>query len=217
MRFFEHKVSQRTSEWRALRLGRLTGSRAYAMTAKIKTGEAAARRNLRLALVLEQLTGRSQESDYVSAAMQAGIDRESDAIGMYEALTGNVVFTSGFLQLPDLMAGCSLDGHLGDFTRLLSIKCRQPAAHLDFLQHDRIPSESLMQMVHELWITDAIEHTYFSYNPDFPEPLQAKWRTVKRDDCGLGAYDGVARAFLAEVEAEVIAVRALAARVEAVA
>jgi hypothetical protein len=180
------------------------------MLAKIQKGEAAGRRNLRLRLVLERLTRKSQDSDYVSPAMQAGIDREADAIAAYEALTGDLVRTTGFLSHNTHMAGCSLDGHLGEFTKLLSVKCRQPAAHLDFLRSGKIPLAALGQIRHELWIADAHEHDYFSWNPDFPELLQARIATVTRAQADIPAYEDDALAFLAEVDREVLAITTLA-------
>lgn len=202
-------AEQRSDAWYAARLGRLTGSVAGAMLAKIAKGEAAGRRNLRLRLVLERLTGKSQESDYVSPAMQAGIDREADAIAAYEALTGNLVRRSGFLAHGSLMAGCSLDGHLGDFQALLSVKCRQPAAHLEFLRTGTIPADALAQMRHELWITGATSHEYFSWNPDFPETLQARVVPLTSKHASLPEYEESAVAFLAEVDREMETVRTL--------
>jgi hypothetical protein len=202
-------ADQRSEAWRAARLGRLTGSAAGEMLAKIKTGEAAGRRNLRLRLVLERLTCKAQEPDYVSPAMQAGIDREADAFGAFEALTGNVAIRTGFLAHTVHLAGCSLDGHMGDFERLLSIKCRQPAAHFDFLRSGKIPADALAQMRHELWITGASAHDYFSWNPDFPPALQSRIVTLTRADAAIAEYELQALAFLAEVDAEVAAMQTI--------
>ena len=121
---------QRSDAWFAARVGRLTGSCAGEMLAKIAKGEAAGRRNLRLRLVLEQVTGRPQESSFVSPAMATGVEREDAAFAAFESLTGNLAVRTGFLAHNTLKAGCSLDGHMGDFDTLLSIKCRQPAGHL---------------------------------------------------------------------------------------
>lgn len=206
---------QRTAAWYAARLGRLTGSCAGAMLATVKSGEAVGRRNLRLRLVLERLTNRSQESEFVSAAMEAGIDREPAAFRAYEALTGDVAETTGFLAHRELMAGCSLDGHVGDFSVLLSIKCRQPAAHLECLRHDTIPSDAMAQMVHELWMTGASAHHYFSFNPDFPEAMQSRLIVIARDEAAIAGYDAKARAFLAEIDREVSALTPMAALREA--
>jgi predicted phage-related endonuclease len=204
-------AEQRSPEWFQARLGRLTGSCAGKMLATIKTGEAADRRNLRLRLVLERLTGRSQESDYLSPAMQTGIDREALAFAAYESLTGELVRRSGFLAHATAMAGCSLDGHLGDFEKLLSIKCRQPAAHYDFLRTNTIPADALAQIRHELWITGAEEHDYFSWNPDFPPELQSRIATVTRAEANLDDYEAKALTFLAEVERECAVIHTMTA------
>ena len=211
MRAFEViEAEQRSLAWFAARAGRLTGSVAGQMLAKIAKGEAAGRRNLRLRLVLERLTNKPQEPDFVSPAMQAGIDREADAFAAYEALTGETVRRSGFLSHTEHMAGCSLDGHIGDFVKLLSIKCRQPAAHLDFLRSGTVPSDALAQMRHELWMTGAEEHDYFSWNPDFPEALQSRLITVTWEEADVISYEHEALAFLAEVARECEAVATMA-------
>ena len=46
-----HAIEQRSPEWFTVRAGKLTGSAAKDMLAEIKSGEAAARRDLRYKLV----------------------------------------------------------------------------------------------------------------------------------------------------------------------
>ena len=98
------ECEQRTPEWFAARAGRLTGSVAADMLAKLKSGgEPAARRDLKLQLAVETLTGTPMEaSGFVSPAMQRGIDAEPLARGRYEAETGNLVRTTGFVIRDDL-------------------------------------------------------------------------------------------------------------------
>ena len=201
-------AAQRSPEWFQARLGKLTGSVAKDMLAKTAKGEpTAGRRNLLLRLVLERLTGKPQENDFISPAMQAGIDREPFAFAAYEALTGNVVERSGFITHTTLMAGCSLDGHLNGFQKLLSIKCRQPAAHLDFLRSHKVPPDAMAQIRHELWITGAQEHDYFSWNPDFPGEMQSRVITVKREDADIQSYAEAALIFLREIDTEVLTLK----------
>ena len=200
---------QRSEAWYAARVGRLTGSVAGEMLSKIKSGESAGRRNLRVRLVLERLTGKPQESNFTSPAMLAGVEREEAAFAAFESLTGNVAVRTGFLMHLTHQAGCSLDGHMGDFDTLLSIKCRQPSGHLDFLRSGTVPAAAMAQMRHEMWITGASTHEYFSWNPDFPLALQSKIVTVKRSDADIPEYEDAALAFLAEVDREVLAVRTL--------
>jgi predicted phage-related endonuclease len=200
-------VEQGTDEWKASRAGRLTGSVAKDMLAKGRDGKSAGvgRWNLTVRLVVERLTGIPIESGYVSPAMQAGTDREDFAVAAFEALTGNMVERSGFLAHTSLMAGASLDGHLGDFTELLSIKCRQHAAHYEFVRSGKVPTDALTQIRHELWITGASAHHYFEWSPDFPPNMRERLVTVKRADLDIPGYEKEAIKFLEEVDAELAA------------
>ena len=203
-------ADQRTPEWFAARLGKLTGSRASDMLATIKTGEAAARRNLRVQLVLERLTGRSQDSVYVSPAMQNGIDREVDAAMHYEALTGRLLTTAGFLQHDTLAAGCSLDGYVGEFIGIIEIKSPMAATHLGYLRSGIIPLEYQQQIVHGLWISGAQWCDWLSYQPDFPESLRTRLVRVPRDESLIALYEAKAIAFLSEVDRECAEVAGMA-------
>ena len=198
---------QRSPEWHAARLGRLTGSVAGDMLARTKSGWAASRDNLLVRLVLERMTGKSQERAFTTPAMQDGIDREPDARAAYEAITGQLVTESGFLRHDSLMVGASLDGYMGDFQHLLSIKCRQPKAHLAYLETGKVPADAWAQLLHEMWITGAESHTYFSWNPDFPEAMQARWQTYTRDQFDIKAYEAAALAFLDEVDRKLASIK----------
>lgn len=204
MNFTVIDCDQRSQEWRQARLGRLTGSRAADMCLPPnKDGsEKAGRRNLRLQLVLERITSRSAESGYQSQAMRDGIEREPDALAIYEAVTGRLLQRSGFLAHTSLMAGCSLDGHIGDFAGIVEIKAPIAATHLGYLRTGVIPDEYLKQITHALWITGAEWCDWLSYCPDFPEPLQVKLVRVQRTAVDLKAYELLVRMFLAEVDRE---------------
>ena len=105
-------VEQRSLDWFAARCGRLCGSQAGDMLATIKSGEAAARRDLKTRLVTERLTNQPQEDGYINSVMLRGIELEPEARAAYEAATGHVVRQTGFLAHTELMAGCSLDGDI---------------------------------------------------------------------------------------------------------
>lgn len=202
---------QKSPEWYLARSGRLTSSVAADMLATIKTGEAAARRNLRVKLALERITGRSLERDFQSQAMRDGNEREADAYAAYEALTGTLLERTGFIQHPTLMAGCSLDGWADGGRRIIEIKCPTHAVHLKYLQTGRIPDDYEKQMLHSMWITGAESCAWMSYQPDFPEHLRVKLVNVSRNPEAIQFYEDKATAFLAEVEAEVAQIRSLEA------
>ena len=204
-------VEQRSEAWHALRLGRLCGSRAADMCATIRTGEAAARRNLRVELVLERLTGRSAEREYQSQAMKDGVEREPAALRLYEAETGHLVERVGFLAHETLAAGCSPDGLTAD--GIVEVKCPQPPAHLEVLQTRVIPDAYQKQMLHGLWVSGAAWCDFVSYQPDFVGPLEALQLVViriERDAIAVAEYELRARAFLREVDLAVAAVQTLA-------
>lgn len=205
-----HDVPQRSAEWHALRVGKLTGTGAQDMLAKIKTGEAAARRDLRVRLVCERLTGVSQEDSYVSPAMQRGADKEADAFAAYEALTGLVARSVGFVSHDTLPAGCSPDGQVENFKGLLEAKCPKTATHIGYLRDGRMPSVYMPQITHNLWITGAEWCDFFSFDDRLPEPLQCFRVRVLREDVDFAAYELLVRQFLREVEEECIALNALA-------
>ncbi len=192
---------QRSDQWFAARLGCLTGSVAGKMLATIKSGEAADRRNLRIKLALERVTGKPIDDGkgFVSEAMKAGTEREPDAVRRYEVLTGNIVTFSGFLKHDTLPAGCSVDGHVGEHG-LLEVKAPQPPAHYEYLTAGKLPPQYLAQVLHNLWITGAAWCDWMSYQPDFPEHLQTVLVRVERNDDQIAEYAAKAMAFLKEVQ-----------------
>ncbi len=179
------------------------------MLATIKSGEAAARRDLRTRLVLERLTGQSQEDGYVNAAMQWGIDHEADAFDAYEAHSGNLTRRTGFLSHTDLWVGCSLDGDVDDFGGILEVKCPKSATHWGYIKAGLVPANHLPQILHNLWVTGAAWCDFVSYDPRFPEGLRLFVQRVMRVELDVLAYEKTARTFLAEIDAEFALAHAL--------
>lgn len=204
-----HTCDQRTDQWKQLRAGKLTGSAAKQMLAKIKTGEAADRRNLRYKLVAERLSGQSQESGFVNAAMQWGIDHEAEAVAAYEALSGGgMVQAIGFCEHETLLAGTSPDGFVGD-DGILSVKCPETATHVRYLRANEEPAEHWAQNTHELWLTGRAWIDFLSYDPRLPEGLRLFVLRVTRTPAELKAYEAEAIRFLEEVQAEYDALRTM--------
>jgi hypothetical protein len=210
-RFVVIDAEQRTEAWRQARCGRLTASRAKDMLAVTRSsGEAAARRDLRVQLVCERLTGQPQEDGYVNADMRRGSDLEPEAFAAYESLTGNVLQRSGFLAHTEYAIGCSLDGHLDDFAGIVELKVPKSATHLGYLKYGLLPAEHKAQVTHALYVTGADFCDFFSFDPRFPSALQTFHVRVTPKDVDLAAYESAALAFLAEVDREIEAVKKLA-------
>jgi hypothetical protein len=197
---------QRSPEWFLARCGRLTGSVAKAMLSTIQKGESAARRDLRIKLVVERLTGKPEEDGYVNDVMQRGIDCEPLAFAAYEGLTGNIAQRTGFLAHTDLMVGCSLDGHVDEFVGIVELKCPKSATHWGYLRGQSI-AEHMPQITHNLWVTGAAWCDFLSFDDRFPASMQTFLKRVHRADVDIDAYEKSALAFLDEVEREVTAAK----------
>lgn len=210
MKFTIIEAEQRSAEWYSARAGRLTGSAAYNLFKTIKSGEAAARRDYRLQLVVERLTGKPQEDDYINREMQRGIDLEATAIAEYEALTGLVVRRTGFIQSDDFMAGCSLDGDVDNFTGIVEVKCPKSATHLQYIGDGVVPSNYLPQLRHNVWVTGAQWADFLSFDDRFPPELQVFYVRATREQLKIDEYEAEALRFLKEVERDLLSVRTLA-------
>lgn len=207
MSFTIIECQQRTPEWFAARVGKLTGSLVAEAFATRKDGkEAAGRRNTRLRLALERVTSKPQDNGYESAAMRRGAELEPFAIAAYEAETGVLVEPVGFCQHSDLAAGCSPDCLTDEGGA--EIKCPEISAHYEYLKGG-LPNDYYLQCVHSLWITGRAWWDFVSFHPDFPEWGRLKRTRIYAKDVDLAAHELNVRTFLAEVEKEVEGIRAL--------
>lgn len=205
-RYLIDSCEQGTPEWRQIRAGRVTGSKADCVDAKSRDGksEGTTRRDYRVQLALERLTGLPQEDGYMSREMQEGKEREPYARLAYEAETGNALETLGFAYWPDLPIGCSPDAFVEDEDGfgLVSIKCPKASTHWEYLQAKRHPPAYIPQSAHEsLVIEDARFVDFFSYNPTFPEKLQTLRVRVYREELEIPKHEAAVMRFLGEVDA----------------
>jgi hypothetical protein len=201
-------VPQRSPEWYAARAGRATGSRAAAVLAKIKSGEAATRRDYKLQLAVERLVGKPQENGFISADMQRGIDLEAAARDAYEVETGEIVRSVGFLSMLEHAAGCSPDGLIDG--GLVGFKCPKSTTHVEYLQRNRVPPEYVPQVTHELWVAGDAEHYDFvSYDDRLPGELQLLVVRAYRSEFDVAGYEKEVLKFLEEVTEEVKALKKL--------
>lgn len=204
MSFTVVECAQGTPEWLASRCGRATGSRAADILATIKSGEAAARRDYRTQLVCERLTGQPGDDLFITADMRRGTLLEPMARGAYEAATGTIVRQTGFLAHDELMAGCSLDGDIGNFAGIVEFKVPKSATHLKYLLAKTLPPEYEGQCRHNLWVSGADWIDFVSYDDRFPLRLQLFRVRLFKEQAGLDGYESQVRQFLGEIDRQVI-------------
>ncbi|MBM3738924.1 MAG: YqaJ viral recombinase family protein, partial [Acidobacteria bacterium] len=184
--------------WFAERAGHATASRFADVLATIKTGEAATRRNYRLQLVTERLTGLPCDT-YQNAAMAWGTATEAAARQAYEVATGEIVEQVGFIKHPDVAwAGASPDGVIGRGG--LELKCPfQSTIHVMTLQGG-MPSEHVAQVQGQIWCCGFDWVDFVSFDPRMPEKLRLYVERVKRDEAYIAKLAASVKVFLDEVE-----------------
>jgi len=205
-------VEQRSPEWFAARAGRLTSSVADCLfkEGRKKGEESYLRRDLRIRLALERLTGMSQEDEgVVTAAMQRGREKEVEARLAYEAATGQLVREVGFVSHNVHLVGTSPDGYVGNFEGVIDFKCPKSATHIGYLKDKRIPDDYLPQLRHHVWVTGAQWADFVSFDDRLPEHLQLVIYRATRDALDIPGYERVALDFLATVEREMADLQAL--------
>jgi putative phage-type endonuclease len=193
-------VEQRTPDWLALRVGKVTSSRITDVLARIAKGEAASRRNYRAEIVCETLTGVSAEDTYISREMQWGIDHERDACVAYELLQDVMVMPIGFAVHPFIERfGASPDGFVGD-DGLVEIKCPNTSTHIDYMLAGIVPAEYEPQMLVAMACTGRAWCDFVSFDPRLPAHLQLFIRRFHRDEARIADIEGQVMQFLAEVD-----------------
>jgi putative phage-type endonuclease len=190
-------MEQRTEEWFSARLGKVTASRVADVLAKIKSGESASRKNYKMELVVQRLTGKPQES-FTNAAMEWGTEQEPFARMAYEAHTGTFVKEEGFVDHPTIEGfGCSPDGIVGD--GLIEIKCPNTANHIETVLENKAPSKYIPQMQCQMACTGAKWCDFVSFDPRVPEDLQLFVVRVERDQEYIDSMEVEVKQFLSEV------------------
>jgi hypothetical protein len=206
-RFIVSPHAQGTDEWRADRLGRVTGSACSAVFATVKSGEAATRANLRMSLVLERITKTPTPPSFQETEDIAwGKAQEPHSRMAYELERDLVIEEQGFAYLPDVMAGCSVDGVIQDAGRMGFWESKSPKSknHYGYLRGGGVPTEYMPQVIHTFWITGFDFCDFQSYDPRMPPKLRTFIKRIERADVldRIEAHERGVLQFLAEVDAE---------------
>lgn len=192
-------MDQRTDEWFAARLGKVTASRVADIIARTKSGYSTSRANYMAELVAERLTGKRGES-FSSSAMQWGTEQEPNARAAYESAKGVLVDEVGFVPHPRIDdSGASPDGLVGT-DGLVEIKAPNTNTHLDFLMDSVIPEKYITQMQWQMACTGRAWCDYVSFDPRLPERMQMKVQRVLRDNATITLLESEVARFLAELQ-----------------
>jgi hypothetical protein len=210
-------IEQRTAEWHAQRLGKVTASRVGDATSRLKNnGYGAQRANYLMQLAVERLTGDPiQTFDF--AARQWGANCEPYARAAYAAYCGLPVIQVGFIDHPTIaMCGSSSDGLVnhpnGMPDGMIEIKCPTSGTHIKTLLGEPIDADYVKQMSIGMACRPERKWCDFvSFDPRLPTEYQLYVRRFERDDIAIANLEDEIRLFLAEVDAKIAALAALVA------
>jgi putative phage-type endonuclease len=195
-------MEQRSLEWFAARLGKVTASKVADVIAKTKTGYSTSRENYMAQLVCERMTGTQGES-FTNTAMQWGTDQEPLARAAYEAVKDILVDEVGLVTHPTiLMSAASPDGLVGD-DGLIEIKCPNTATHIDTVLTDKVPPRYIPQMQWQMACTERKWCDFVSFDPRMPEGLQLFIQRVDFDGEYVKMLEAEITGFLAELETKI--------------
>ena len=194
-------MEQRSAEWHAARLGKVTASKVADVVARTRTGYAASRANYMAQLVCERLTGKPTEG-FSNAAMEWGVEQEAAARDAYSARVGELVTEVGFIDHPSIkMAGASPDGIVG--AGIVEIKAPSTATHIEYLFEREPPQKYFYQMQWQMACTGAEWCDWVSYDPRMPENLQLLVVRIPRDTDCIQMLEKEVSEFLAELDDKV--------------
>lgn len=193
------KIEQGSDAWKALRAGKVTASRVADVLSKIKSGESAGRKNYRMDLVAERLTGKPADS-FTNSAMQWGTEQEPFARIAYETHKGLFVEQVPFVDHPTIeWFGCSPDGLVAE-DGLLEIKSPNTTTHLEYIEIGKSPARYIPQMMCQMACTGRKWCDFVSYDPRLPDDLQLFVVRLERDDAYIKDMEAEVVKFLQEVE-----------------
>ncbi len=190
------------------RIGRATASRISDIIAKTKSGYSTSRANYAAELVAERLTGMQYCTGYENAAMKWGKENEPLARIAYEFHADTTVDKAGFIIHPTIaMSGASPDGIINN-DGLVEIKAPQTATHIATLRGEPLADKYHVQVQWQLACTKRLWCDWVSFDPRLPEEMRLFVKRVPLDRKRIHELEEEVTAFLAEVEATVIFLRA---------
>lgn len=193
-------MEQRSPEWFAARLGKVTASRVSDVMAKGRGSAPSATRATYMGqLAAERLSGNPSEG-FSSAAMEWGTETEPQARIAYEFMTDATVVEVGSIDHPEIaMFSASPDGLVGD-AGLIEVKCPNSATHIRTLTGGGIDRKYLLQMQVQMAVTGREWCDFVSFDPRMPAEMQLHVERVKRDPDLIEEIESEVRAFLAELD-----------------
>lgn len=185
-------------QWKLDRRGKFTASEFWKImtNGRPKGAESLIANGYIAAKAVELLTAFDPEQDdYISAAMQWGLDHEVDAVSVFSKITGLTPYNTGneqqFISVGGY--GCTPDGLIGDDAGI-EIKCPNSETHFQYLGVTDAASLKLIepkyywQVQGSMLVTGREVWWFVSYDPRFEsESLQINAAPIFRNEDDINA------------------------------
>lgn len=159
-----HNIPQGSSEWLAIRKGKLTASNAQAI------GNGGKGLETLVWETMSALFSSSSEEGYTNKDMERGKELEALAVAMYELENSQKTETVGFIQLDDHV-GCSPDRLVGE-DGLVEIKCPKDTVFLRLLLgKDKPDTKHVWQAQMQMLVSERKWCDLVYFNPNFKKSL----------------------------------------------
>jgi putative phage-type endonuclease len=196
-------IEQRTPEWFASRLGKITASGVDNLMKRTKYGESQYKTRYRLELAIERLTGKRANETPMNEHMRRGVELEPEARDLFAKISGLDVKECGSYQHPEIKnSGASPDGIVndGNMDFCLEIKCPAMVNHANNLMETKVPSRYKHQIMWQMACTGLMGCYFVTYNKEYPEGQQLKYLFVERDDKLIKTMEDAVKEFDREVD-----------------
>ena len=205
-----------TDEWKDARRGRVTASRfgdvmtePRSKAAKESGQMSDTARGYLMEILASTITGEDRVGGK-SAAMERGVDKESDAIDAYSAAKFTDVAQGRLLLRTDGLIAATPDGFVEedeDGPGLIEVKCPESKRHLETWLSRELPSDYLEQVQGQMWVAGRSWCDFVSYDDRFPVPMRMVIIRVHRDEEYLASLEAKVTAFAQEVSAKLDQIR----------
>lgn len=185
---------QGSEEWLQARLGIPTATGFENIVTA--TGKKSSAQIKYMAELIEESILGLQDGSFKSKFMERGNQLEPLARSAYEFITGNSVQQVGGVYLDENReVMVSPDGLIPDLKKGLEIKCPKMSTHIRYLLEGGVPSEYVIQVQANLWVTGYETWDFVSYCPEYQrQPLYIF--TAHRDQALMTAFNKLIPQFL---------------------
>lgn len=185
---------QGSEEWLQARLGIPTATGFENIVTA--TGKKSSAQIKYMAELIEESILGLQDGSFKSKFMERGNQLEPLARSAYEFITGNSVQQVGGVYLDENReVMVSPDGLIPELKKGLEIKCPKMSTHIRYLLEGGLPSEYVIQVQANLWVTGYETWDFVSYCPEYQkQPLYIF--TAHRDQALMTAFNKLIPQFL---------------------